>query len=144
LRQKATNNPPKTVADMNGPAWRRAEIPAGNIHTNERALARVYGALACGGEVDRVRVLSPGSIERARTEQANGPDAVLFGLPTRFGLGFTLPPEGVGFGSSSARAFGCPGAGGSIGFGYVMNQMQAGMPPDPRALCMIDAPYTSL
>jgi CubicO group peptidase (beta-lactamase class C family) len=83
--------------------------------------------------VDRVRVLSPGSVTRARTEQASGPDAVLFGMPTRFGLRFSLPPEGTGFGSSGAGAFGCPGAGGSIGFAdpearvgfaYVMNQMQ--------------------
>jgi CubicO group peptidase (beta-lactamase class C family) len=85
---KALNNPPHTVAGMNTLAWRRAEIPAGNAHTNARALARVYGALACGGEVDGVRVLSPQSIERARTEQASGPDAVLFGWPTRYGLGF--------------------------------------------------------
>jgi CubicO group peptidase (beta-lactamase class C family) len=151
--QKALNNPPHTVADMNTGAWRRAEIPAGNAHTTARALARVYGALACGGEVDGVGVLSPGSVERARTEQASGPDAVLFGLPTRFGLGFSLPPEGTGFGSSSAAAFGCPGAGGSIGFAdpdahvgfaYIMNQMQAGMPPDPRALRLVDALYASL
>jgi CubicO group peptidase (beta-lactamase class C family) len=151
--QKALNNPPKTVADMNTPSWRQAEIPAGNAHTNARALARVYGALACGGEVDGVQVLSPDSIERARAEQASGPDAVLFGLPTRFGLGFSLPPEGAGFGSSSGSAFGCPGAGGSIGFadpgahigfGYTMNQMQPGMPVDPRALRIIDALYASL
>jgi CubicO group peptidase (beta-lactamase class C family) len=153
MAQKAINNPPKTVADMNTRAWRKAEIPAGNAHTNARALARVYGALACGGEVDGIRVLGPESIERARTEQANGPDAVLFGLPTRFGLGFSLPLQGTGFGSSSAAAFGCPGAGGSIGFadpdahvgfGYVMNQMQTVMPVDPRALRMIDALYASL
>jgi CubicO group peptidase (beta-lactamase class C family) len=151
--QKAMNNPPHTVADMNTRAWRGAEIPAGNAHTTARALARVYGALACGGEVDGVRVLSPASIERARTEQASGPDAVLFGWPTRFGLGFSLPPQGAGIGSSSAAAFGFPGAGGSIGFadpdtrvgfGYVMNQMQGGIPPDPRALRLIDALYTSL
>ena len=151
--QKALNNPPKTVADMNTRAWRAAEIPAGNAHTNARALARMYGALARGGEVDAVRVLSPDSIERARAEQASGPDAVLFGMPTRFGLGFSLPPEGAGFGSSSGSAFGCPGAGGSIGFadpgahigfGYTMNQMQPGMPVDPRALRIIDALYTSL
>jgi CubicO group peptidase (beta-lactamase class C family) len=150
---KALNNPPHTVADMNTRAWRRAEIPAGNAHTTARALARVYGALACGGAVDGVRVLSPESIKRARTEQASGPDAVLFGWPTRFGLGFSLPPEGAGFGSSSATAFGCPGAGGSIGFadpgahvgfGYTMNQIQAAIPPDPRAQRMIDALYASL
>lgn len=150
---KAINNPPKTVADMNTPAWRRAEIPSGNAHTNARALARVYGALASGGQVDGVRVLRPESIERARAEQANGPDVVLFGLPTRFGLGFSLPSEGVGFGLSSTTAFGCPGAGGSIGFadpeahvgfGYVMNQMHAGMTIDPRALHMIEALYGSM
>jgi CubicO group peptidase (beta-lactamase class C family) len=153
MLQKAINNPPKTVADMNTLAWRRAEIPAGNAHTNARALARVYGALACRGEVNGTRVLSPGSIERARTEQASGPDPILFGLATRFGLGFSLPPEGTGFGPSSVAAFGCPGAGGSIGFadpearvgfGYVMNQIQPGMPPDPRALRLIEALYASL
>jgi CubicO group peptidase (beta-lactamase class C family) len=90
---------------------------------------------------------------RARTEQASGPDAVLFGFPTRFGLGFSLPPEGVGIWPSSAAAFGSFGAGGSmavadpdarIGFAYVMNQMQAGMPPDRRALRLMNALYASL
>jgi CubicO group peptidase (beta-lactamase class C family) len=148
--QKALNNPPKTVSDMNTRAWRAAEIPAGNAHTNTRALALVYGALACGGKVGGIRVLSASGIERARAEQASGPDAVLFGLPTRFGLGFSLPPEDAGFGSSGGEAFGCPGAGGSIGladpgahigFGYTMNQMQPGIGVDPRALRIINALY---
>lgn len=151
--EKAHLNPPWTFADRNTRAWRAAEIPAGNAHTNARALARVYGALACGGEIDGVRVLSPASIERARTVQDMGPDAVLFGLPTRFGLGFSLPSNGVGFGAASGSAFGCPGGGGSIGFadpearvgfGYVMNQAQDAMPPDPRAVRLIDALYASL
>jgi CubicO group peptidase (beta-lactamase class C family) len=151
--EKAHLNPPWTFADRNTRAWRAAEIPAGNAHTTARALARVYGALACGGEVDGVRVLSAASIERARTVQDTGPDAVLFGLPTRFGLGFSLPSNGVGFGAASTSAFGCPGGGGSIGFadpearvgfGYVMNQAQDAMPPDPRALRLIDALYASL
>ena len=151
--EKALNNPPKTVADMNTRAWRGAEIPAGNAHTNARALARVFGALACGGEVDGVRMLSQGTIERARAEQASGPDAVLFGLRMRYGLGFSLPPAGSGFGPTSAAVFGSVGAGGSfafadpqahVGFAYVMNKMQAGMPPDPRALRLIEALYASL
>jgi CubicO group peptidase (beta-lactamase class C family) len=66
---------------------------------------------------------------------------------------FALPPKGVGIGSSSTTAFGHPGAGGSIGFadpdahlgfGYTMNQIQAAIPPDPRALRLIDALYASL
>jgi CubicO group peptidase (beta-lactamase class C family) len=69
MTAKAVNNPPKTVADMNTRAWRRAEIPAGNAHTNARALARAYGALACGGELDGVRLLSPQDIDRARAER---------------------------------------------------------------------------
>jgi CubicO group peptidase (beta-lactamase class C family) len=151
--EKAHLNPPWTFADRNTRAWRAAEIPAGNAQTTARALARVYGALACGGEVDGVRVLSPASLERARTVQDTGTDAVLFGLPTRFGLGFSLPFNGVGFGAASPSAFGCPGGGGSIGFadpeahvgfGYVMNQAQDAMPPDPRALRLIDALYASL
>lgn len=151
--EKALNNPPKTVADMNTREWRGAEIPAGNAHTSARALARVFGALACGGEVDGVRVLSKEGIERARSEQASGPDAVLFGMPMRFGLGFSLPLEGTGFGSWSAAAFGSAGAGGSmafadpearVGFGYVMNQMRDEMPPDPRALRLTGALYASL
>lgn len=154
MTQKAINNPPKTVADMNTRAWRGAEIPAGNAHTHARALARAFGALACGGEVDGVRVLSASSVKRARTEQASGPDAVLFGMPTRFGLGFSLAPAGASIGSASAAAFGSFGAGGSmvfadpetrISFAYVMNQMGAGlMPPDPRAARLIDALYASL
>lgn len=153
MAHKALNNPPKTVADMNTRAWRRAEIPAGNAHTDARALARMYGALACGGELDGIRVLSPGAVERARAEQAAGPDAVLFGLPTRFGLGFSLPTEGMGSWSSRPSAFGTPGAGGSfgfadpdarVGFGYVMNQMRAGMPLDRRASRLIEAMYASL
>lgn len=151
--QKALNNPPKTVSDMNTPSWRRAEIPAGNAHTTARALARLYGALASGGKMDDFQLLTSASIDRARTQQASGPDAVLFGMPTRFGLGFSLPPEGTGFASSSPSSFGCPGAGGSIafadpearvGFAYIMNQLQAGMPPDPRAARLIDAVYASL
>ena len=151
--EKAHTNPPWTFADRNTRAWRAAEIPAGNAHTTARALARVYGALACGGDVDGVRVLNPASIQRARTVQDTGPDAVLFGLPTRFGLGFSLPSSGVGFGAASTSAFGCPGGGGSIGFadpearvgfGYVMNQAQDAMPPDPRAVRLIDALYASL
>jgi hypothetical protein len=90
-------------------------IHCGHISKHGSA-ARVYGAFACAGEVDGVRVLSWHSAERARTEQANDPDAVIFGLPTRFGLGFSLPPPGTGFGSSSAAAFGCPRGGASIGF----------------------------
>ena len=103
--------------------------------------------------MDGIRVVSPEGVERARTEQASGPDAVLFGFPTRMGLGFFLPPQGASIGGSSAAAFASFGAGGSmaiadpeahVGFAYVMNQMQAGLPPGPRALGLLEALHASL
>jgi len=131
----AFSNPPRGAEQINTRAWRAAEIPAANGHGTARALARIYGALARGGELDGVRLLSPEAIERARSEQVFGPDAVLGGLPMRFGLGFMLRQDLMPL-SPNESAFGHPGAGGSIGmadpdakvgFGYVMNKMHMGM-----------------
>ena len=131
----AFNNPPRGTDRVNSREWRAAEVPAANGHGSARALARIYGALARGGEVDGVRILAPASIEQARTEQAVGPDAVLGQLPMRFGLGFMLRQDFMPL-SPSDEAFGHPGAGGSIGmadpdakvgFGYVMNKMHLGL-----------------
>ena len=145
-------NPPILPDAVNTREWRAAEIPAANGHTNARALARVYGVLACGGVLDGVRVLSPESIERALAMQAEGPDAVL-PLYTRFGLGFMLstPQEKMG---PNPRTFGHGGMGGSmafadpdarLGFGYVMNEAHMGLwLIDPRAAALIDAVYAAL
>jgi len=150
---KAFANPPVLGAPglVNSRAWRGCEIPAANGHTTARSLARLYGALARGGEVDGYRVLTPESIVRCHSEQASGPDEVLF-ISTRFGLGFMMSQPGASLGPNP-RSFGHPGAGGSlgfadpearIGFGYVMNKMQAGLLIDPRATTLIDAAYASL
>jgi CubicO group peptidase (beta-lactamase class C family) len=149
---KTFTNPLVAITDVNTRTWRGAEIPAANGHTNARALARVYGALACGGRVDGVQVMSPAAIELGYTEQSDGPDAVL-PLYTRIGLGFFLstPTEKLG---PNPRSFGHGGMGGSLGFadpdtglgfGYVMNEMHAGLwLIDPRATALIDAVYQCL
>jgi CubicO group peptidase (beta-lactamase class C family) len=152
---KTLMNPPDLIAPhtVNSREWRGAEIPAANGHTTARALARVYGALSRGGEVDGVRVLTPASIQRCHTEQSNGPDTVLM-ISTRFSLGFMLsqPLPGSSLGPNP-HIFGHPGAGGSlgiadpdtkIGFGYTMNQMGTGLLVDPRAEALIKAVYESL
>ena len=115
LTGAAFNNPPSREGQVNSRAWRAAEIPAANGHGSARALARVYGVLATGGEQDGVRVLEQESIERALEEQAFGPDAVLGGMPMRFGLGFMLRHDFMPLGPNP-RTFGHPGAGGSIAF----------------------------
>ena len=139
-------------AAVNSRAWRAAEIPAGNGHGTARGLARVYGALARGGEVDGVRVLTPEGVARANTEQAFGDDAVLSPLHTRFGLGFMMTQPMIPFGTGP-NSFGHPGAGGSIafadpdrklGFGYTMNQMQMGLAGGAHGFSLIAALYAAL
>ena len=146
-------NPPSVSAPgvSNSPAWRRAQLPAANGHGTARALAQVYGALSRGGEIGGVRVIAPEAIRRFSEEQSSGLDEVLL-IPTRFSLGFmmSLPSASMGPGT---RSFGHPGAGGSlgfadpdakIGFGYIMNQMNAGILIDQRATALINALYESL
>jgi CubicO group peptidase (beta-lactamase class C family) len=151
---RAFMNPPSLAHGVNIPEWRRAEIPGANGHGDARSLARVYGALARGGSVDGVQVLSPAGVTRCWTELSHGPDLVLQ-LTTRFGHGFMISQPGVPLAmfGPNPHAFGHPGAGGSvgfadpdakIGFGYVMNRMGPHILLDPRAAALIDAVYAAL
>jgi CubicO group peptidase (beta-lactamase class C family) len=150
---KAMNNPAGAMrlSNVNSRAWRGAEVPAANGHTNARALARFYGALARGGELDGVAVLSAEQIERARTMQSDGIDAVA-GVPMRFGLGYRLTQPAALYGPNP-RTFGHTGAGGSlgfadpdaqVGFAYTMNQMGTHILLDPRVMALLDALYASI
>ncbi len=145
-------NPPQERGAVNSRAWRAAEIPAANGHGTARSLARIYGALARGGEVDGVRILASDTIDNAIEEQAFGPDAVLGGLPMRFGLGFMLRQDFMPL-SPNPRAFGHPGAGGSIGmadpdakvgFGYTLNKMQQGLVGGAGGFAMLSAFFDAL
>jgi CubicO group peptidase (beta-lactamase class C family) len=144
---------PPSGAEVNSRAWRAAELPAANGHGNARALARIYGALARGGEIDSCRLLGQAAIERFTEEQVSGPDRVI-GIEARRGLGFILSsPGGRYHWGPNPRSFGHSGAGGSLGFadpdarlgfGYAMNQMQSGLSADPRWAPLIDAVYACL
>ncbi len=148
----AFNNPYMKAGTHNTPAWRQAELPAANGHGTARALARIYGALACGGEIDGVRLLEAESIERARTEQIMGADATLGGLPTRFGLGYMLRSDFMPF-TPNDGSFGHPGAGGSlgiadpeakVGFGFVMNKMSQGLAGGSTGYAVLQAFFEAL
>ena len=151
----AFSNPPIAGPDEENitasRGWRGAEIPAANGHATARALARVYGGAANGGEIDGIHILNPETLEHAIVEQSNGLDACLQ-METRFGLGWMLTADFMPLGPNP-RAFGHPGAGGSlgyadldagIGFGYTMNQMQNNLSGDPRVNGLINAVYSSL
>jgi CubicO group peptidase (beta-lactamase class C family) len=149
---RAFGNPDPGSRNVNSRAWRAAEVPAAGGHGDARGLARIYGALARGGEIDGVHVLSPETLEKATTEQSFGTDAVLSPLQTRFGLGFMLTQPMIPFGPNP-NAFGHPGAGGSIafadpdarlGFGYVMNQMSMGLSGGMFGFALMHQVYESL
>ncbi|HEV3114124.1 MAG TPA: serine hydrolase domain-containing protein [Candidatus Binataceae bacterium] len=153
MAAKAMNNPAGAMrfSTVNSRAWRGAEVPAANGHTNARALARFYGALARGGELDGVRVLSPAQIERCLNMESDGIDAVV-GVPMRFGLGYRLTQPAARYGPNP-RTFGHTGAGGSlgfadpdakVGFAYTMNQMGSHILIDPRVVALLDALYACM
>ena len=110
----------------------------------------MYGALARGGDIDGVHVLSRESIARCHTELSQGPDLVLQ-VSTRFGHGYMLPQDRPDARlGRNPRCFGHPGAGGSlgyadpdagVGFGYVMNRMGPNILLDPRAIALVDSVY---
>ena len=152
MRVNAYRNPPELSGTgvVNTRAWRAAEVPSTNGHGHARAVARLFSALATGGEVDGAHVLAPEMIARATAQQVYGDD-VLLQRPTRFGLGFQLTmrerPLGPG-----PRAFGHFGAGGSLGFadpdarvafGYAMNQGRGGW-QHKHVRHLIDLVYAAL
>lgn len=149
---KAFNNPPLGRRTANTRDWRAAEMVAANAHANAWSLARMYAALANGGELEGTRLLSQAAIDAARVEQSRGDDKVLH-LESRFGLGFMMP-AGMRYFSDNPRAFGHSGMGGSLAFadpearlsvGYVMNQMLSSVPGgDRRWWSFLTAIYNAL
>ena len=157
MQYNALMNPPMERNAVNTRAWRAAEIPAVNGHGTARGLARIYGALARGGEIGGVRIVTPETIARATLEEAAGPERLFCGaVPMRFGQGFVLSDATHRYArlSPNPRSFGHAGGGGSlamadpdrrIGFGFTMNNMHpsivsAGATPS----VLIDAFYEAL
>lgn len=88
-----------------------AEIPAANGVTTARALGRMYGAIANGGEVDGTQFLSRRLVAGLTGERVIQRDRNIF-MPMAFHLGYhALPLGGV------MPGFGHVGLGGSVGWG---------------------------
>jgi CubicO group peptidase (beta-lactamase class C family) len=145
------SNPALDAAVSSTIPWRRAEIPAAGGHANARGVATVHTPMACGGEANGVRLLSPQGIEPVFEEQVYGQDLV---LPTvvRHGIGFGLPCPELPI-SPSERACFWGGWGGSVvvidvdkrmSFAYMMTKMGEGTVGDLRAAGLLLAAYTAL
>lgn len=139
------------VADMNEAKTRRMCLPAMGGIGSARALARFYAEFATGSE----RIFPRPVHDQAQQLLVSGPDRILL-TDTAFAAGFMKDPiDGAGrkqtqlFGPS-LKAFGHPGAGGSlafadpengIAFAYVMNQMELSLLPTEKALGLVRAVY---
>ena len=154
LVQKAFASPRgmQSVREMNEPRAWQAGFPAmGGVGT-ATAVATFYQA-ACGA----IEFFSPQVREWMECTRSSGDDKILC-APTAFSCGFQLDPLDS-FGRKirhhyglSRRAFGHPGAGGSLAFGdpenglsfcYLMNQMELCSLPKDKSLDLVKAIYLS-
>jgi CubicO group peptidase (beta-lactamase class C family) len=147
-------NPPRFAAESlaaNSRYWRAAEVPASNAVASARSMARLYGCLARGGEIDGCRLLRPSLVEMARTPLVRAYDLFL-DRELAFGIGFQLQSDPPAFGPDHT-GYGHPGAGGSVhgawpdlttGFSYVTNMLMEASAQDSRASHVLSALHTCL
>ena len=150
VARMALVNPVQDPEYANSAAWRAAEIPAANGHASARGVARLYAALANGGELDGVRVLSPDCINRMRAVQTTRPDLML-GFEPGWAMGFATNRVGIygprsgTFGHSGwGGSFGCADVEANVAIGYVMNQMGPELVGDPRTTPLCEAIFEAV
>jgi len=140
-------NPPERKGFADTRAYRAAEVPAANGVATARAVARLYGCLARGGELDGVRLMSPATAAVAGRELVRGHDPYR-DLPIGYAAGFHInDPQEKDLGPVD-HAFGHGGAGGSThgcwprlrtGFSFTTNLLDG--PINPRGPRLLDALY---
>ena len=97
--------------DFNSPEFAAACIPSANGVFTARALAGLYAALAGGGELDGVRLMSEKTLHRASTVQNRTLDRVI-PYPMHWRLGYHRPFT-LGMGTTDRHGIGHFGFGGS-------------------------------
>jgi CubicO group peptidase (beta-lactamase class C family) len=147
IARSALTNPATGPAAPNRRAWRAAELPAANGQASAQGLARLYAALAEGGTLDGVQILSPKTVAKMTAPAATpGRRDQFLGFVDCWGMGVMLNTPGL-YGPNP-RSFGHSGWGGSFGcadpdagltIGYVCNQMGPDLTDDPRAASLCAA-----
>ena len=136
---------------VNSPAWRQAEIPAGNGHGNARSVVRAQTALANDGFAFGTQLLSPEGAEKSREVVIESTDLVLM-FPIKFAMGYAYGSEFLPV-TPNKNAIWWAGLGGSTCvidkdnrtcFSYVMNQVKSAMVGDERSGSLSSALYQAL
>lgn len=131
---------------------RGLEVPAGGGVATARGIAHAYSVFATGGHELGLRQETLSLLAAPAIPPTHGFfDECLKG-EVQFSLGFAKPCQNWRFGSST-RAFGAPGAGGSMGFAdpdsalgyaYVTSQMGTTFTGDPRDVALRQALHSAL
>ena len=131
---------------------RNLEVPSGGGVGTARGIAHAYGAFAAGGRELGLRQETLDLLAAPATRPTRGfYDECMKADGIQFSLGFMKSTPIWPFGS--ARSFGSPGAGGSLGFAdpevgvgyaYVTSQMGTALTGDPRDVALREALYSAL
>jgi CubicO group peptidase (beta-lactamase class C family) len=125
---------------------RNFEVPSGGAVGTARAIAHAYGEFATGGRQLGLRPETLELLAAPAVAPARGFYDECMKGEVQFSLGFMKPSPVWPFGTP--RAFGFPGAGGSlafadpttgVGYAYVTNQMGTSVTGDPREVALRDA-----
>ena len=131
--------------------YRRMEVPSTNGYATAEALARLMGALADGGRMAGVDILTPAAIAAMAAERITGQDLVL-PFVMSWGAGVMRNPPNHPWGLG-ANTFGHSGWGGACAFAdpdarlggaYVMNRQGSVLLGDTRPKRLIAAAYAGL
>jgi len=137
------------IQNFNTTRVHRMELLWANGIGNGRGLARVYQALALGGEFGGVKLMKPSTARLPRARGSWDTDKVLH-KQMGFSLGFVKEQSNLF--SPNISSFGHPGAGGPLGWadpeerlsiGYVMNRMDYHI-RSKRAVALCHAVYDCL
>ena len=133
--------------DRGAEEWRRVEIPSANGHGGAVAVAQLYQAYACQGQIRGVEIVEPEAMRAALRTRAKGRDLVLpFDLTWAAGV---MRNSGGVYGPNP-NALGHSGWGGSMALAdpdrhlsaaYVMNRQSNKLQGDRRAARLVEALY---
>lgn len=153
ISRALVRNPGSSIAlDAQRVYARNLEVPSGGAVGTARAIAHAYSVFATGGRELGLSRRTMDLLEARAIPPARGfYDECMKGDGIEFSLGFMKSCRAWPFGS--ARSFGSPGAGGSLGFAdpaagigyaYVTSQMGTSLTGDPREVALRNAVYSAI
>ncbi len=144
------NPKPFGTEQQNSAKFRTSGIPSFGGFGEARGMARIYAALANGGEIDGIRLLSEDAVARATVTQWEQDTDGMTGRPMRYAMGYAQNPAGAKLFGPNPAAFGHLGSGGAraladpdrnLAMCFVSNYQSEGMGVGVRTEAVVDAVF---